>query len=682
LGVALRERGPTLLILDSFEHLIAHAEQTIGRWLAAAPALQLLVTSRVPLRLRGEQLLTVDVLPPKDAAALFIHRAQASGAHIDAETPELAELVSLLDGLPLAIELAATRARMLSPADLRARLSSRFDLLTSRSQQLPARQRTLRATLAWSWALLSPAEQAVLAQCSIFEQGFSLDAAAAVIVVPDDSGWLEDILAELIDKSLLRRLDDGEGTRLGMLHAVQHFVAEKRTDPAPTQQRHAAWFARLGAPTAIAALHGRQGHVRWKRLEAESANIIAALQRAPPEHLVPLARAAAEIFERRGPLLAGAAMLAKLPQDAWLLSRRGFLLQHAGRIEEARACYDAALARAGPEEAPEIRLRRANLQLQRGEIAAAEETYRALIALDRTDRTPIVARLNLSLICRRRGERDAAAALCRAALDGSQALGDRTDTATAQLSLGNIALEQGIPTEASARYQEALKAYREVGAARGEGTVLRNLGTLALNQGRIPEARAHYTAALVLYRSLGQAHGIGSTLGNIGKVDEHEGKLADARARYEEALALHRECGFRYGTGHWLEGLSALAITEGRAADAVASAREAIEAAAGMPRLEGAFRATLARALAAAGRPDDARAEADVALAQLEAGGFTLQQAGALAARAAAALAADQPDDARSDLDEAERRMLAAGADQSSEVGALITAIRQQLPTS
>jgi serine/threonine protein kinase/predicted ATPase len=247
ISTALGAYGRSLVILDNFEQVAQHSAATVGAWLDATEQTTFLTTSRVPLRLRGEQLLPLAPLSTADAAELFADRARAVGEEVSALDPAVIELVTLLDHLPLAIELAAACARARSPGAMVSRLSRRFQMLISRSPDLPERHRTLRGTLDWSWNLLSPEQQQGLAWCSVFEGSFTVEDAEAVLETVDPDLFVDDVLAALVEHSLLRPLGRG---RLGMLVSVHAYAAEKRADRADVEAEllaaHAVWFARRG----------------------------------------------------------------------------------------------------------------------------------------------------------------------------------------------------------------------------------------------------------------------------------------------------------------------------------------------------------------------------------------------------------------------------------------------------
>ena len=220
-GHAISGRGPVLLVLDNFEQVVQHASVTLGRWLQMAPEASFLVTSRESLKLGGEQVFVFAPLPEADGVTLFELRARAAGATLpqDPQTrATIARIVAAVDGLPLAIELAAARAVLLSPDQLLERLSERFKLLRGGQRGDTDRQSTLRGLIRWSWELLEPWEQAALAQLSVFRDGFFMDAAEAVLDLSawPDAPWSLDVVGSLLDKSLLHSWEAHGQPRFGM----------------------------------------------------------------------------------------------------------------------------------------------------------------------------------------------------------------------------------------------------------------------------------------------------------------------------------------------------------------------------------------------------------------------------------------------------------------------------------
>jgi len=275
----LRTRGPTLLILDNFEQIVQRAEETVGRLLDTVLSVQIVATSREPLRLVGELIYALELLSASDAIELFANRAVRANRHFqltDGNRRPVQQLVERLDCLPLAIELAAARSRMLSPQKLLERLSRRFDLLKSRAPEVPQRQRTLRNAIQWSWELLNGVERAVLIQCSIFEGGMTLEAAEAIIDVGDDGVWVDEVLAELIDKSMLTQHKE----RLSMLVSIQQFVQEQAAELIPHHRRHAQYFGTLFPMSQGGFNRLKIVPKQVPLLLSEKANLLVAVKRA------------------------------------------------------------------------------------------------------------------------------------------------------------------------------------------------------------------------------------------------------------------------------------------------------------------------------------------------------------------------------------------------------------------
>jgi predicted ATPase len=325
-----------LLVLDNLEHLLAAATE-VAAVLEAGPAIVVLTTSRAPLRLTAERVLPVSPLPRHDAVALFVERAQSAAA------PEIAELCGKLDGLPLAIELAAARASVLSPAAILARLENRLSLLTSSMRDVPDRQRTLRAAIEWSCDLLDDDASRLFARLSVFAGGFTLEAAEALC--GDD---VIDALAALVDHSLLHR----EGERFWMLETIREYARELLAgsgEEDELRERHAVYFIAL----AEKAYTGRvEAETRWAdALEAELDNLRAALDVLDDGRYLQLAGGLGWFFHLHSHLAEGAERLDKafsadgdVRHRARALTGAGTIAGWLGRTSEARERLEAAIA--------------------------------------------------------------------------------------------------------------------------------------------------------------------------------------------------------------------------------------------------------------------------------------------------------------------------------------------------
>ncbi|MGE5114854.1 MAG: ATP-binding protein, partial [Betaproteobacteria bacterium] len=356
IGNAIAGRGACLMILDNFEQVARQAPQTLGHWMARAEHARFIVTTREVLGFPGEEILALPPLGPAESATLFEQRAQVAQPDFEPSAEDraaIAPLVALLDGLPLAIELAAARVRVMSPCMLLARMSERFKLLASKGGRLD-RQSTLRAAFDWSWDLLTLPEKAALAQMSVFEGGFTLEAAEAVLDMSDHDGapWRVDLVQSLVDKSFVRTCGEG---RFDLLVSVQAYAAEHLETEgryagsglqarASAERRHMAWFAALGPSRAAA---GRC---------ADLDNLVAACRRAVALGAGDLASEALEgtwaALHLRGPFGAGVELAESVCAVPGLDNRAAARAQSVladalvacGRFEPARALYDTALA--------------------------------------------------------------------------------------------------------------------------------------------------------------------------------------------------------------------------------------------------------------------------------------------------------------------------------------------------
>ncbi len=356
----LREKR-MLLVLDNFEQILS-AAPFVGDLLAAAPRLWILATSRAPLRLAAEREYPVppfetpdaglpfEALVKTDAVRLFAARAQAvdPGFELDtASAPEVARVCSRLDGLPLAIELAAARAKLLAPGEILERLEREPNLLPSGPRDAPARQRTLAATIHWSYDLLGPEERLAFMRLGVFVGGCTLEAAEGVCDVTLES------LGALVDNNLLRRRD----SRFTMLETVRHFAVERLAEsgPAAVRRRHAEWLTELAETMAEQTTAGENATAWLDRIQPEHDNIRAALTwslEEAPELALRLASSLRLFWEVRGHATEGARWLEQaLPRGTdsapevrrKALSASGAIAFRVGNLERAQERWDAAL---------------------------------------------------------------------------------------------------------------------------------------------------------------------------------------------------------------------------------------------------------------------------------------------------------------------------------------------------
>jgi predicted ATPase/class 3 adenylate cyclase/Tfp pilus assembly protein PilF len=578
----LRERQ-MLLVLDNFEQVMG-ATATAAELLAACPRLTILATSRERLNLRGEHELPLpplalpapssgasgDALPAEpalaeieraDAVRLFVERAQSvkPGFALTADNAAaVVEICRRLDGLPLAIELAAARIRLLPPAALLARLDRRLDLLGGGSRDLPARQQTMRTTIAWSYDLLDSDEQRRFARASIFAGGATLDAFAAIADDGDDPLGALDALASLADKSLLRIVEDGDESRLAMLETIRDFGRERLADWGDSHEigrRHAAFYLAV-AEAAEPQLQGSGQTRALDRLEADRANL----------------RAALEWLRDHGATEAGLRLGGALWRFWWL----------RGDVGEGRAHLEALLAQPAPV-APGVRAKALNgagvLADAQGDWDAAARLHQESLDLSRAlgDARGVAWSLNnLGVVALNQGDYERAEALLQENLAVAEATGDPASIATAQIDLGQLALCLRDHERATVALERGLTLFRRLGDESHVARTLNNLGYMALQRGDYARADALLSESLALHRSVGDRQGIAGTLNNLAEVATALGNLEPAARLYLESHALALEGGNRLYAAIAMENLAALARRRGESRLAQHRFREAL----------------------------------------------------------------------------------------------------------
>ena len=563
-GLALGDGRSALLVLDDFDHLVPIAETAVGRWLALAPGLRCLVTSRQALGIQGELRHEVAPLAADDALELFLGRVQAvsPGFVASHRVREIArELVGRLDCLPLAIELAAARSVVLAPAEILGRLDRRLDLLkVDAGHRIGARHSSLRGALEWSWSLLPESGRQALAALAVFEGGFSVAAAAAVIGTGDPA---VDQLASLRERSLVAADGDSleDESRFALLESVRELAAEKldeRGEREAAETRHAAFFLAAGEAWAEAA-HGREGELALRHLRRESGNLVRAGQlslRRDPDASVRIALALGEALALSGPPAIQLALL----DDAV-----------------------AAAAALGPEL-------RAHALLLRGDARA---------------------------ICGRRVE--GAADLHEAARQGRTA-GDARLEGRALRQLGVLRRDDGDFETARLHLERAAELF-EIGSDRRLlSHTIGNLATLYRQEGWVEAARTHYLRALEIDRDNGDRWAEGAVLAGLGHLEAAAGRAEEATRHYREALELLGAVDDRRTVGVVGDRLALLALERGdpSAALPLLDAARADLRAVGDRGLEGVVSAHRAVALALAGRDQEAVASLDSAARALD----------------------------------------------------------------
>ena len=712
LGHAIATRGRCLVILDNFEQIVEHAKASVGRWLDRAPDAAFLVTSRERLHLAGEELLPLEPLPlDVEGVELFALRARAQRPDfaITAANREIVKsIVTLLDGLPLAIELAAARIRTLSPTQLLERLTDRFAVLAG-TRGVADRQATLRNAIDWSWDLLLPWEQSALAQCSVFDGGFMLDAAEAVI---DLSSWSDapailDAVQVLVDKSLLRTWLQAEQTRhdieepyFGMYLSIHDYATEKLAASGAerrgtVEKRHGDYFARFGADEHLRSLRRRGGGARRRALTRELNNLVAACRRAVASRDAGVAvgtlRAASAALRTQGPFNVAIGLGAEVDAIAAIEpSLRAAALDvtaganmAAGRLEHASVLLSRALAFAqtaiDPAREAEVLTSLAYAERQRGRMAEARRcAERALVLRSALGEADAGALAELGIVQRQTGAMAEARATFERALAIGRESGDRRTEALVLNSLAIIHAEQGRFDLSREHFEATLAVGRELGDRRLEGLVLGNLGELNIWHGKPALGREQSEAALAIHRDSGERNLECNPLIGLGALDLGEGHFDSARPRLTAALAIAQEVGNLSAQGDALGMLGALEHKQGRIAQAEVHYEQALilHRAVGDRRSEGIALAGLGDLLTQQGRFDEARALLAQAEAQLRAVDHKLELVALVCSRGRLEFAAGERARAEMSLAEAVDSARALQLDPASKLWDKIAALR------
>jgi predicted ATPase/DNA-binding winged helix-turn-helix (wHTH) protein len=548
-----------LLVLDNAEHLLAACAELADAALRRCAQPVILVTSRERLGMAGELTYRVpslsipdpkrdttpEVLAKYESARLFIERARLQRPHFAVTAQNASALASVchrLDGIPLAIELAAPRVRSMSMEEVNQRLDQRFGLLTGGSRTALPRQRTLRAMIDWSYDLLSDAEQALLCRLSVFSGGWTLEAAEHVCT-GDGIAEVEvlDLLTSLADKSLISAdAEDGE-TRYWLLETVRHYaqdrLRERDEEEAQWQRRHLGYFVAL-AEEAEPLLMGADQHVWLERLETEHDNLRSAL---------------AWSSTAGGDAGAGLRVAVALAQFWWLRGYRGEGRAWLVRLMNAASCGEPEFVRAKALNAAG-----AFAWLQ-GDYPAARALYEQGLAIARKlGERPVIANVlhGLGAVLADQGNYPGARAFYEQSLEIRRELGDRRAISGSLSNLGIVAGRQGDSLAARSLQEEALAIRRELGDRWGIAASLNNLADVAHDQRDYLAARALSEESLEIYRQVGERRGIADVLGRMGLMACDQGDHRSAQAPLKESLAIFLQLGDQRGIAEALEGLA------------------------------------------------------------------------------------------------------------------------------
>jgi predicted ATPase/DNA-binding SARP family transcriptional activator len=525
-----------LLVLDNFEQLAAEGANTVVTLLSRAPTLTCLITSRQRLNLEGEWEYPIPPLPTPNeqdglevlcrcaSVQVFVDRARMARPDFQVTRTNgqaVSELCRRLEGLPLALELAAARAKVLSPAQMLGQLANRLDFFMNRRREAAPRHRTLRAAIDWSYRLLSPELQGFFARLSVFRGGWTAEAAESVCEEP----FALDRLEQLRDASLILGEERGEEMRFRMLETLREYAAQQlsASERATCRRRHVAYFFGF-AEAAEPRLRGAEQSLWLDRLEAEHDNLRSALDACAAEE-----GDAATIQLR----LAGALW------RYWLLR---------GHITEGRERLTAALARPALEGRKAALLGAGVLAVEQGDLNVAQHLFQENLSLWREsgDEKGIARALNaLGSLNRTLWNLPTARRLLEESLELRRKVQDLVGIADTLFNISSVALDQKDYAAATAFLDECLALYQSRGDRYGTAEVLNMQGLVAREEGRLLEAKALHTRSLEIVQELNNRQGIASTLNNLAEVLVRQDEPAAAHDLLQKALTINRE------SQHW-----------------------------------------------------------------------------------------------------------------------------------
>jgi predicted ATPase len=544
LGEYLRKRN-LLLMLDNFEQIIK-AAPLIVELLEEAPGLQVLVTSRAALRVSGEYefpvlplaLPDLRKLPPLDAlaqypaVALFVERARAVKPDFELtneNAARVAEICIRLDGLPLAIELAAARRKVLNTEAILARLTNRFELLTGGARDLAARQQTLRGAIDWSYNLLPAGEQRLFTYLAVFVAGCTVTAIEQVCTElrnTDSQFSILDRLSSLVDNSLLQQIETADGeSRFSMFETIREYARDRLVEGGERgalRRQHAGYYLAL-AEQAAPELDGQQQEVWLDRLEDEHDNLLAALdwawEQSEAQSALRLAGALVQFWHTRG------------------------------YLSEGRQWIERALSIAANEDSASAKP------------AATDQSIKK--------RVPIaalraIAQAGAGKLALTQGDYDEARTNFDAALAQFQELGDKRGIAIALNGLAGLEGRLNNYPQAQVYFDAALAQFQELGDRLNAARLLSNRGLIALIQDDDASAQTYLEESLTLRRQLGDMIGMIWSITNLGEVAHRKGDSTQAIAHYSKSLALSQKLGAKEGIAVCLEGLAQVAAARGQ----------------------------------------------------------------------------------------------------------------------
>ncbi len=594
-AAVLRDRH-LLLVLDNLEHVVGSVAPWLAALLAECPLLHVMVTSRIAVQIDGEQRFVVPPLPllkveageavsDNAAVALFTQRARAANRDFDLTTGHagvMAEICRQLEGLPLAIELAASRISVLSPPAILARLSDRLSVLKGDRRDAPERHRTMRDAIAWSYDLLPPGEQALFRRLAVFVGGFTVEAAEAV-----GGPMTLDLLTVLVDHSLVRRLPlPGEGARMGMHETIREFGLEQliaHGEEGAARDAHAGYFLQMGAE----ADRGVRSHAQlewFARLETDQDNLRAAIawlaQQERIEEALKLATDIMWFHWIRGHDTESRDLLESLLAHPQAAKRT------VGRVRALAYIHGTATPLGDPYRAKLAAMEAVSIAREHddpyttaftllglggahtfeGDLDAATAEFEESLAIsqERNDLWLIgIASAHLSQIATRRGDTELATVYAKHALQAGRDVGDRHLMAAGHGHLAEMALRQGSLERAEPSMIEALRLMRALGDKRNLPYYLVNLARIALHHGDVLTAVTQVEESFAITQQTGNRQELPFCLLALAHVTRRNGEHARATQLLRESILLSQQCGQVSGIAQALQELAAVAIESG-----------------------------------------------------------------------------------------------------------------------
>jgi len=613
-------RGRVLLVLDNVEQVVTEVSSILEQWLERMPNVVFLVTSRQRLAVVHDSVLMLEPfdvpaeasswpeVADNDAVRLFVVRAQARVQNYvlnASNASDVVHLVRALGGLPLAIELAAARVRVLTPGQMLKKMHRPFDVLHSHRRDMDPRQHTLRAAIAWSWDLLEPWAQASLAELSVFEGGFTLEAAERVVDLTPwpDAPFIIDVLEALLDRSLLRQWYPDIGgrrartSRFMMWVSVDAFAKEQYQqanqwlglEPCQVvknvEQRHGDYFSWWGSADGERSLKDHRSVDMLRQLSMERDNLMCAGRRAVARGdmacVIGVASALTHVLLIRGPLAAGIRLLTgwldALPLDIQGLLRgwRGMLVWRGGDLEEGLEDLRVASQYPSTLRVPgrtfpwltEIGL----VHMRQGQSERAREHLLEALAVARREghvRDEASVLGNLAILNWLQGRLSDARRVFVESIQGAKRCGDRRLELTCRGNLAIIDKEQGRLVEAREGYLGAMTLARDVGDRVAAYTNLGNLALIDVEQGRLDDATEKYTHVLSEARALGDRLNETVAFGSLALIQFERGDFVRAREGCEQTIAMARALGEVRLESIWLGDFAVLEREQGYLDDA------------------------------------------------------------------------------------------------------------------